>query len=367
MIIGSVKEVKIGENRVGLTPEGVKALVKSGHKILIESGAGENSGFSNEDYKKAGAIISNVKKVWDKSEMIVKVKEPLGKEYNYLKKNQILFTYLHLAADKELTENLLKKKVTGIAYETVEVGDGDLPLLAPMSEVAGKLSIQVGAHYLEKTYGGYGKLLSSVANVPPSKVTIIGTGIVGLSACKIAHGMGADVIMIGRNPVELKNIQDTYHGEVKTLMSNPENIAKAVSESDLLIGAVAITGESTPKLVTREMVKKMKKGSVIVDVAKDQGGCVETSRPTTHKNPVYVEEGVIHYCVTNMPATVPHTSTTALTNATLPYVLKIANLGFVKAIKSDEPLAKGVNTFNGKMTHEGVAKALNLRYEKLKI
>lgn len=362
-----MKELKIWENRVGLTPEGVKALVKSGHKVLVESDAGENSGFSNEDYKKAGAIITNAKEVWDKSEMIVKVKEPIEKEYNYLKKSQVLFTYLHLAADKKLTENLLKKKVTGIAYETVELGNGDLPLLAPMSEVAGKLATQVGAHYLERTYGGFGKLLSSVANVPPAKVTIIGTGIVGLSACKIAHGMGAYVTMIGRNPVQLKNIQDTYHGEVKTLMSNPENIAKAVSESDLLIGAVYITGEHAPKLVTKEMIKKMKKGSVIVDVAIDQGGCVETSRPTTHKNPVYLEEGVIHYCVTNMPAAVPHTSTIALTNATLPYVLKIANLGFAKAIKSDESLAKGVNTFNGKLTYEGVAKALNLKYEKLKI
>ncbi len=242
MIIGSVKEIKIGENRVGLTPEGVKALVKSGHKVLVELDAGENSGFSNEDYKKAGAIITNAKEVWDKSEMIVKVKQPLEKEYRYLKKNQVLFTYLHLAANKKLTENLIKKKVTGIAYETVEMGDGALPLLAPMSEVAGKLSIQIGAHYLEKTYGGYGKLLSGVANVPPAKLTIIGTGIVGLSACRIAHAMGADVTMIGRNPVQLKNVQDTYHGEVKTLMSNPENIAKAVSESDLLIGAVQLQG-----------------------------------------------------------------------------------------------------------------------------
>ncbi len=367
MIVGTVKEIKIGENRVGLTPEGVKTLVDSGHKVLVESCAGKNSGFSDEDYEKVGATIATDQEVWDNSEMIVKVKEPLEKEYVFLKRGQIVFTYLHLAADKILTEALLKKKVTGIAYETVELEDGSLPLLTPMSEVAGKLSVQVGSHYLERTYGGYGKLLSSVSEVPPAKVTIIGTGIVGLAACKIAHAMGADVTMIGRNSNQLKNIQDIYHGEVKTSESKPDNIAKAVSESDLLIGGVAITGESAPKLVTREMVKRMKKGAVIVDVAIDQGGCIETSRPTTHENPVYVEEGVIHYCVTNMPAAVPHTSTLALTSATLPYALEIANKGLMKAVKEDKSLAKGVNTFDGKLTHEGVAKAFNMKYEKLEI
>ncbi len=360
MIIGVAKEIKTGENRVGLTPKNVKALVDNKHTVLIEKDAGKNSGFSDEEYKKAGATIATAKDVWKKSDLIVKVKEPLEKEYKFLRKGQILFTFLHLAAEEKLTRALLKRKVTAIAYETVEL-DGNLPLLKPMSEIAGKLAVQVGAHYLERTYGGSGRLLSGVEGVPPAKVTIVGTGVVGLSACKIAHAMGADVTMIGRNPTQLKNIQDTYKGEVKTLQSNPENISKSVAESDLLVGAVSVTGESAPKLVTRGMVKKMKKGSVIVDVAIDQGGCIETSRPTTFDKPVYVEEGVVHYCVTNMPGAVPHTSTIALTNATFPYILKIANLGLKKAIKSDSALSKGVNTFDGKLTQEGVAKALKIK------
>ncbi len=365
MIVGTVKEIKTWENRVGLTPDGVKTLIKAGHKVLVETDAGKNSGFSDEDYKKYGAVIATVKDVWSKSELIVKVKEPLEKEYNFLRKGLVLFTYLHLASDKKLTQTLLKKKVTAIAYETVELEDGSLPLLTPMSEVAGKMAVQVGAHYLERTYGGFGKLLSSVSNVPPAKVTIMGTGIVGLSACKIAYAMGADVTTIGRNTAQLKHIQDTYKGGVKTFVSNPENISKSVSESDLLIGAVYITGESAPRLVTREMVKRMKKGSVIVDVSIDQGGCIETSRPTTHKNPVYVKDGVIHYCVTNMPAAVPHTSTMALTNATLPYVLEIANKGLIRSVKENVALSRGVNTFNGKLTHEGVAKAFKMKFHSI--
>ncbi len=361
MIVGTVKEIKTGENRVGVTPEGVRQLVSNGHKVLVERGAGVNSGFSDEEYQKNGAILVNsAKEVWHQSDMIVKVKEPLESEYQYFREGLIIFTYLHLASEGKLTKELLKCKVIGVAYETVELDDGSLPLLIPMSEVAGKMAIQVGAHYLERTQGGYGNLLSGVTGVPPAKVAIIGTGVVGASAAKVAYGIGADATLIGRNPQQLDNIKKTYSG-IKTLLSNPENIEKSVIEADLVVGAVAITGSKVPKLVTRDMVRKMKRGAVIVDVAIDQGGCVETSRATSHANPVYVEEGVIHYCVPNMPGAVPHTSTLALTNATLPYVLKIANNGFENTIKEDEALAKGVNTYKGKLTNKAVADAFELK------
>ena len=361
MKIGAVKEIKTGENRVGMTPAGAAALVKAGHAVFIESGAGMNSGFSDDEYRKAGAeILKTAKEVYKKSEMIVKVKEPLKQEFAFLRPGLILFTYLHLAAEKEVTKILLSKRVTAIAYETIEK-DGELPLLTPMSEIAGRMAVQVGAHYLERTHGGSGKLLAGVPGVAPANVVIIGSGIAGINAAKMAAGIGANVTVIGRNHNQLKYIDEVLG--VCTLMSNQQTIAAAVKSADLLIGTVAITGAAAPKLVTREMVRSMRKGSVIVDISIDQGGCVETSRPTSHENPVYVAEGVIHYCVTNMPGAVPNTSTIALTNATLPYALKIA-AGLENALK-DESIAKGVNTHNGKLTNREVAEALGMKHEAL--
>lgn len=368
MLIGTVKEIKTGENRVGLTPAGTGVLAKNGHTVLVEANAGKNSGFSDEEYAKQGAqIVATAAEVWQKSEMIVKVKEPLQPEFEYLKEGLILFTYLHLAAEPEVTRQLLQRKVNAVAYETVELEDGSLPLLTPMSEVAGRMAVQVGAHYLERTHGGFGKLLAGVPGVMPATVTIIGSGVVGVNAAKIAHGLGAKTIIIGRNLNELRMIDDVFGGQVTTLASNPNNIEQAVVQSDLVVGGVAITGAAAPKLVTRGMIREMRPGSVLVDVSIDQGGCFETSRPTSHKDPVYLEEGVIHYCVTNMPGAVPNTSTHALTNATLPYAVKIANLGLVAAAKKDAALAKGVNTYKGKLINEAVAEALGLRYEPLQL
>jgi len=368
MIIGAVKEIKIGENRVGLTPHNVNALVKDGHTILVEANAGRNSGFSNEDYEKAGAkIVEYAQGVYSESDIIAKVKEPQKPEFGLMKENQVLFTYLHLAAEPDVTKFLLEKKITGIAYETVELADGSVPLLAPMSEVAGRMAVQVGMHYLERTNGGSGKLLSGVPGVTPAKVAVIGTGNVGINAAKIAMGIGADVTIVGRSADQLKMVDNTFGGRIKTLFSNPYNIEKAVSESDLLIGGVYLTGASAPKLVTRQMVKKMQPGSVIVDVAIDQGGCIETSKPTTHQNPVYVEEGVIHYCVTNMPGAVPNTSTMALTNATLPYLLKIAKLGVENAARQDGAVRKGINTYKGMLVNKDVAESLKMRYDELRL
>ncbi len=368
MIIGTVKEIKIGENRVGLTPQGVNALVMDNHTVLVEKGAGINSGFTDNDYTEQGAkITGSANDVYAKSDIIVKVKEPQESEFPMLKEGKVLFTYLHLAAEPEVTKTLLEKKVTGIAYETIELPDGTLPLLAPMSEVAGRMAVQVGAHYLERTYGGSGKLLSGVAGVPPANVTVIGTGVVGVNAAKIAAGLGANTTIVGRNPAQLRYIDDAFGGRIKTLFSNPYNIEKIVADSDLVVGAVLITGASAPKLVTRKTVSRMRPGSVIVDVAIDQGGCIETSRPTTHQNPVYVEEGVIHYCVTNMPGAVPNTSTFALTNATLPYLLKIAKLGVEEAAKSDNAICKGINTYKGMLTEKSVADALKIGYKELKL
>lgn len=357
MIVGTVKEIKTGENRVGLTPQGVRVLVAAGHTVLVENDAGRNSGFSNLEYREQGAVLTSAAEVWQKSDMVVKVKEPVPAEYGLLR-NNILFTYLHLAAEEQLTRVLLERSVTGIAYETVELDSGELPLLTPMSEVAGRMAVQVGAHYLEKTHGGSGLLLAGVPGVEPANVTVLGSGIVSLNAAKMALGMGANVTMVARNLPQLRCIDDVYHGTIRTLMSNSYNIEKLIPETDLLVSGVLITGAAAPKLVTRSMVKKMKPGSVIVDVAIDQGGSVETARPTTHHEPVYVEEGVIHYCVTNMPGAVPHTSTLALTNATLPYVLRLAD-GFGAAMK-DKPLARGVNTCKGMVTHKGVADAFGM-------
>lgn len=368
MMIGTVKEIKTGENRVGLTPAGAGVLVRNGHGVIVEAGAGKNSGFSDDDYSRQGAkIAATVAEVWNKAEMVVKVKEPLHQEFDYLRKDLILFTYLHLAAEEKVTKMLLEKGTAGVAYETIELEDGSLPLLTPMSEVAGRMAVQVGMHYLEKTQGGSGKLLAGVPGVMPATVTIIGSGVVGVNAAKMANGLGARTIIIGRNLNELRRIDDVFHGHVMTLASNPHNIESAVAQSDVVIGSVAITGAAAPKLVTREMIRKMKPGSVLVDVSIDQGGSFETSRPTSHAEPTYVEEGVIHYCVTNMPGAVPNTSTYALTNATIAYAVKIANMGIVEAAKKDAALAKGINTYKGKLTNQPVAEALNLKYEPLQL
>src|SRR5690349_14566892 len=348
MIIGVPKEVKDHESRVGIVPSGVKALTDAGHKVLVETHAGEESSMSDNDYKLAGAeVVSSAAEVWQKANMVVKVKEPIASEFKYLRKDLTLFTYLHLAPLPDLTNELLKHTVTGIAYETIRDGHGSLPLLTPMSEVAGRMSVQVGASYLEKEKGGRGVLLGGVPGTPPAKVVIIGGGIVGTNAAKIALGMGADVTIIDLNLNRLRELDDIFGGAVRTLASNSCTIAAATAQADLVIGGVLIPGASAPKLVTKKMVSRMKKGAVIVDVAIDQGGCIETARPTTHSDPAYVVDGVVHYCVTNMPGAVPHTSTLALTNATFPYVLKIANMGAQVAIKSDTGIREGVNTFDG--------------------
>jgi len=367
MIIGVPKEIKTAENRVGATPAGVDMLVKAGHKVLVEKGAGEGSGFSDEEYRRAGAeIVPTAADAWG-AEMVLKVKEPIEPEYRFFREGLLLFTYLHLANPKlrGLTKLLMEKKVTAVAYETVELADGTLPLLEPMSEVAGKMAVQVAAHYLESPSGGRGKLLGGVPGVRPCTVVVIGVGTVGRNAVEVALGMGASVITIDLKIEKLRHLSEIFHGNLITLSSNPHNIAEAVKRADVVIGAVLVPGARAPYVVTREMVRSMKPGSVIVDVAIDQGGCIETSRPTTHADPIYVEEGVIHYCVTNMPGAVPRTSTYALTNATLPYALKLANLGLVEAVRGDPALAKGVNVYKGHVTCEGVAKAHGLEYRPL--
>ncbi|MBI5892416.1 MAG: alanine dehydrogenase [Deltaproteobacteria bacterium] len=365
MIIGIPKEIKDNEYRVAIIPAGVKALKESGHRAIIEKSAGLGSGISDDEFKNAGAeIIDNAKDVFEKADMLIKVKEPLPQEYLFLKKDKILFTFLHLAPLPELTDALVKSGTTAIAYETVELPDGSLPILTPMSEVAGKLSVQVGAYYLMKPHAGRGVLLGGVPGVEIGKVAIIGGGVVGTNAAKIALGMGADVTIINRSLERLRYLDDIFRGRIKTMASNSFNIEKAVIESDLVIGAVLITGAKAPHLVTKQMVSKMKKGSVIVDVSIDQGGCVETIKPTSHSNPVYEKDGVIHYGVTNMPGSVPRTSTFALTNATLPYVIKLANSG-IDAVKKDPALAKGVNVFKGKITCKAVAEAQNKEYADL--
>src|SRR5580698_10482925 len=356
MIIGVPKEVKDHESRVGITPAGVKALVDADHKVLVETNAGALSSFPDDEYQAVGAeIVGEASAVWGNADMVVKVKEPVEKEYPYFREGLVLFTYLHLAPLKELTDALLAKKVTGIAYETVRDNAGTLPLLTPMSEVAGRLSVQVGAAYLEKEHGGRGVLLGGVPGVPPGNVCIIGGGIVGTNAAKIALGMGAKVTLVDLNLNRLRELDDIFSGRVYTLASNAYNVERAVCEADLVIGGVLIPGAAAPKIVTRAMVSKMKKGAVIVDVAIDQGGCIETAHPTTHSNPSYEVNGVVHYCVTNMPAAVPNTSTLALTNATFPYVMTLARLGAKAAIKNNAAIAEGVNTYNGYLTYKAVA------------
>lgn len=366
MIIGVPKEIKDKEYRVALTPAGVDVLTKAGHKVIIENGAGIGSGLSDEEYIKAGAeIVDNAQELFKQSDMIIKVKEPLPQEYPLLRKDQILFTFLHLAPVPELTKALMKSGVIAIAYETVELSDRSLPILKPMSEVAGKIAVQVGSYYLMKAYGGRGVLLGSVPGVEKGKIVIIGGGVVGTNAAKVAIGLGAKVTMINRDIERLRYLDDIFGGRLETVASNPYNIEKAVLEADLIIGAVLIKGAKAPHLVTRHMISKMKKGSVIVDVSIDQGGCVETIKPTSHSDPIYEVDGVIHYGVTNMPGAVPRTSTFALTNATLSYVVKLANLG-IEALKQDPALAKGVNVFKGKITYEAVADALGEEFVSLK-
>lgn len=365
MIVGVSKEIKNNENRVGLTPAGADALIKAGHTVLIEQSAGIGSGFDDDSYKAVGAqIIADKKKIFDDAEMIIKVKEPLEPEYELFHEGQILFTYLHLAPEPALTKALLDKKVTGIAYETVVGRDGkSLPLLAPMSEIAGRMSIQLGAQFLESQYGGRGVLLAGVSGVESGQVVIIGGGVVGTNAAKIALGMRARVTIIDLSIERLRYLDDIFGGKVCTVMSNSYNIAHWVEQADLLVGAVLVPGAKTPQLVTEDMVKSMKRGSVIIDVAIDQGGSIATcDHVTTHDNPTFVKHGVIHYSVANIPGAVARTSTLALTNATLPYALKIANKGWKSACKDDVGLAKGLNTIDGKLTNKAVAEALNLSY-----
>lgn len=364
MRIGIPKEIKNNENRVAITPAGVVAFKNAGHEVFIQTEAGIGSGFTNEDYIAVGAnILETAKEVWENAEMIMKVKEPLPEEYGYFRKGLILFTYLHLAPEPELTKALMDNEVVAIAYETVQLSNRSLPLLTPMSEVAGRMSIQIGAQFLEKPHGGKGILLGGVPGVLPANVVIVGGGIVGTNAAKMALGLGANVTIIDVNPDRLRYLDDVFGGRLKTLMSNSFNISEAVKEADLVVGAVLIPGARAPKLVTEDMVKNMTPGSVIVDVAIDQGGSIETiDRVTTHSEPTYVKHGVVHYAVANMPGAVARTSTFALTNVTIPYALQLANKGYEKAIKENEALALGVNVINGHVTYEAVAKALDLPY-----
>jgi alanine dehydrogenase len=358
MIIGVPREIKNNEARVGVTPAGVKALTEVGHTVLVETQAGALSGFPDAEYQNAGAqIVREDGAVWGHSEMVVKVKEPIEKECLFFREGLVLFTYLHLAPLPALTDKLLASKMIGIAYETVRDRQGTLPLLTPMSEVAGRMSVQVGATYLQKEHGGRGILLGGVPGVPPAHVTILGGGVVGTNAAKIALGFGAKVTLVDVNLNRLRELDDIFGGRLYTLASNSYNVAHVTREADLVIGAVLIPGTTAPRIVTRAMVAEMKKGAVIVDVAIDQGGCVETARPTSHSDPSYLVDGVVHYCVTNMPGAVPNTSTLALTNATFPYLLRMANLGAREALRQDVGLADGLNTWMGTLTHRGVAES----------
>jgi len=366
MLIGVPKEIKNNESRVAITPAGVHALTLSGHQVVVETCAGEGSGITDQEYTDAGAqILDTAVEVWN-ADMVIKVKEPLATEYGYFKQGQILFTYLHLANASELTKVLMEKEVVAIAYETIQLDNGSLPLLTPMSEVAGRMAIQIGAQLLEKPYGGKGVLLGGVPGVTPANVTIIGGGIVGTNAAKMAIGLGAGVTIIDNNAQRLREIDNAFNGRVRTLMSNPYNIAASVAKADLLVGAVLIPGARAPHLVTEEMVKAMTPGSVIVDVAIDQGGSIETiDRVTTHSDPTYLKYGVVHYSVANIPGAVARTSTFALTNVTLWYALEIANKGYFKAIQENRSLRKGVNVIKGKLTYKAVAEALNIMYTPL--
>ncbi len=365
MKIGLPKEIKDNEYRVGLTPAGVQALTAAGHDVYVQKTAGDGSGFKDEQYVKAGGkMLDTADEVWATGDMIVKVKEPVAPEYPRMRENQLLFTYLHLAPEFELTKQMMERKVTGVAYETITSGRR-LPLLIPMSEVAGRMSVQVGATYLEKMNGGRGILLGGVPGVPAANVVIIGGGIVGTEAAKMAVGLGAKVTIIDRDLDRLRQLDDIFLSKVQTLASSRYQIEEAISHADLVIGAVLVVGAAAPKLVTRDMLHLIPQGAVLVDVAVDQGGCFETTHATTHSNPTYYEEGVLHYCVANMPGAVPRTSTFALTNATLPYALDLANKGFEKAIAEDAGLWEGVNTYAGKCTYEAVATSQGIEYTPL--
>jgi alanine dehydrogenase len=367
MIIGLPREIKDNENRVGLVPAGVKALSAAGHSVFVEHDAGAGSGISDDQYVAAGAkILAAADEVFAKAEMIVKVKEPVGPEYQRLREGQILYTYLHLAPAKTLTDMLLERKIAGVAYETITGRNGSLPLLTPMSEVAGRMSVHVGAYYLQKSNGGRGVLLAGVPGVPPADVVIIGGGVVGTNAAKIAAGMGADVTILETSPDRMRELDDIFFGRVKTIASNAHTLEEGCRRADLLIGAVLIPGAAAPKLVSRRMISQMKKGAVVVDVAVDQGGCFETTKATTHSDPVYSVDGVIHYCVANMPGAVARTSTFALTNSTLRYALELAGKGVKRAAEENPHLAEGVNTFNGKLTYRAVAEAQARAYTPLK-
>lgn len=366
MIIGVPTEIKNRENRVSMVPGGVKMLTDAGHKVLIQKDSGLGAGITNEQFVESGGVlVEKAEDVWGDAEMIIKVKEPVAEEFPLMREGQILYTYLHLAAAQELGHELVKRKVSSIAYETIQTANGALPLLTPMSEVAGRMSVQVGAQCLQKHKGGKGLLLGGVPGVKRGRVTIIGGGVVGINAAKMAIGLGARVTMLDVNPSRLAYLDDIFGTDIDTLMSNPENIAQSVAESDLVVGAVLITGAKAPCLVTREMVASMDTHSAIVDVAIDQGGCIETIWPTTHDAPVFIEEDVIHYGVTNIPGDVPRTSTYALTNVTLKYAMDLANKGLSRALMADPALHKGLNTHAGLVTHEAVAEALSVGYENV--
>jgi len=363
MIIGVPKEIKLQEHRIGLTPESVKILSEKGHEILVQNNAGYEAGFTNEDYKKVGAkIIDNAEDIFKQAEIIVKVKEPQMNEVAMIRENQIIYTYLHLAAAKELTEGLIKSKAVCIAYETVTDDDGRLPLLAPMSAVAGRMSIQAGAHSLEKNQKGRGLLLGGAPGVEPANIVILGGGVVGENAAIIATGMRGKVYIVDKSEARLKQLKEIFGDKIITIQSDKSDLKTLITECDLLIGGVLIPGAEAPKLVTKEMIKSMKRGSVIVDVAIDQGGCVETSKPTTHAEPTYIVDDVVHYCVANMPGGVPRTSTMALNKATLPMLIKLADQGYEKTLKENKNYLAGLNVFKGQITYKGVAEALNLKY-----
>ncbi len=366
MIVGVAKEIKDHETRVGLTPGGAAALVEHGHRVLVQQSAGAGSGIPDIEYEEAGAeIVPEAAAVWGQADLVVKVKEPQVSETEFFRPGLVLFTYLHLAPLPELTQALLDKRVNAVAYETIRENDGSLPLLTPMSEVAGRMSVQVGAQYLEAPNGGRGILLGGVPGVAAANVVILGGGVVGHNAAKIAVGLGANVTIIDRNLQRLREIDDIYNGNVVTLASNPHTVREALRLADLVVGAVLIPGASAPKLVKRDMITMMKRGSVVVDVAVDQGGCFETSRPTTHSDPTYFVDDVLHYCVSNMPAAVPHTSTYALTNATFPYLMDLATNGLEKACQASAAVREGVNTYQGHIVYAAVAESQNREWKEL--
>lgn len=365
MIIGLIKEIKKEEYRVGLTPMSAKEYISNGHEVVVEKDAGAGSGFADEEYKEAGCkVVADKKKIFEKADMIIKVKEPLAEEYDLFHPGQILYTYLHLAADKPQTAALLKNKVTGIAYETLTEADGSLPLLIPMSQIAGRMSIQEGAKYLEKPFGGRGIILGGVPGIKKGKIVILGGGIAGTNACKMAVGLGADVTIMDISAKRLAELDDIFGSSISTLYSNPHNVEMMIREADLVIGAVLIPGAAAPKLIKKADLKKMKKGSVIVDIAVDQGGCVETTKATYHTDPTFIIDGVVHYCVANMPGAVALSSTLALTSVTNRYGIKIANMGIKEALRTSKAILSGLNCYDGKLTNKAVAEATNMKFEE---